>query len=246
VDLPHCRLLPFAVSDGPANMAADETLLETAAGGAASLRLYGWTKPTLSLGYFQSAGLRETSPLLAALPFVRRCTGGETLVHHHELTYALALPPGGPWQPRNPPWLCRMHGIIAQALAALGVGDVSCPGTEKKVGDVLCFLHQTPGDLLCYDHKVAGSAQRKQRGALLQHGAILLARSPHTPALPGLHELAEFDLRRLAELLAALLDAFARDTDWQLEPVDWSASERTRIADLAESKYRRAGWNCRR
>ena len=164
MDTPHCRLLPFTVSDGPGNMAADETLLASAAGGVASLRLYGWAEPTLSLGYFQPAALRETEPLLAALPFVRRCTGGETLVHHHELTYALALPSGGVWQPRHPPWLCRMHGIIAAALAAVSIDGVSCTRLERKLGNMLCFLHQTPGDLLYDGAKIAGSAQRKQRG----------------------------------------------------------------------------------
>ena len=43
---------------GPANMALDEALLECVAGGAgtAYLRTYGWTIPTLSLGYFQRSG----------------------------------------------------------------------------------------------------------------------------------------------------------------------------------------------
>ena len=47
------RLLPYSEADGPHNMAADETLLESAVRGLASLRFYGWSPPTLSLGYFQ-------------------------------------------------------------------------------------------------------------------------------------------------------------------------------------------------
>jgi lipoate-protein ligase A len=228
-------------------MAHDEALLETAVRGTASLRLYGWTEATLSLGYFQPAALREADPLLASLPFVRRCTGGETLVHHHELTFALVLPPGGGWQPRDRSWLCQMHGIIKDALATLGVTvRACCTGEEKKLGDMLCFLHQTPGDLLCDGAKVVGSAQRKQRGALLQHGAILLAQSPHTPALPGLRELAGFDPERVEEFKAALLEAFARETGWRLEPGDWTEVERGRAAELAETKYRRASWNQKR
>ncbi len=246
VDTTHCRLLPFSVADGPGNMAADETLLQSAVGGIASLRLYGWTEPTVSLGYFQPAAVRDTDPLLATLNFVRRCTGGETLVHHYELTYALALPAGSEWQSRARPWLCCLHDIIATALTTLGVGGVSCAGTEKKLGDTLCFLHPTPGDLMCGEAKVVGSAQRKQRGALLQHGAILLARSPFTPALPGLQELAGFDPRRVEELQAALLDAFAHETGWQLESTDWSAAERATAATLAETKYRQASWNRKR
>jgi lipoyl(octanoyl) transferase len=242
-----CRLLPFALSDGPGNMAADEVLLESAIGGVASFRLYGWTEPTLSLGYFQAAALVETDPLLAALPFVRRSTGGEALVHHYELTYALALPPGSPWQPRNQPWLCRMHAILAAALASLGIGTrACCVGQEKRLGDVLCFLQQTPGDLLCREAKVAGSAQRKQRGALLQHGAILLARSPYTLTLPGLHELAGFELNRTEQLQAGLLRAFSDETGWHLEPAGWTEPERARAAERAETKYRRASWNRKR
>jgi lipoyl(octanoyl) transferase len=241
-----CRLLPFATCNGPANMANDETLLTTAGCGSASFRLYAWSEPTLSLGYFQPTALRETDPLLAALPFVRRCTGGETLVHHHELTYALALPPDSEWQARARPWLCRMHDVITIALAELGVSNISCPAGEKKLGKVLCFLHQVPGDLICGGAKVVGSAQRKQRGALLQHGAILLAQSPYTPALPGLQELAGFDPRRLDELRTALLDAFSNETGWRLEPADWTATERATAAELADTKYRQASWNRKR
>src|SRR5262245_52547117 len=102
-------------------MACDEALLDSALEGTASLRFYSWSPPTLSLGYFQPASVRAMAPGLAALPFVRRPSGGDTLVHDHELTYALALPAGAPWQSRAASWLGRMHGIIATALRTLGV-----------------------------------------------------------------------------------------------------------------------------
>src|SRR5947199_97360 len=90
-----CDLFPFLTADGPTQMAADDALLEgTATSGRPALRFYAWDPPTLSLGYFQPAADRLADPRLAALPFVRRPTGGGAIVHHHELTYALALPPG--------------------------------------------------------------------------------------------------------------------------------------------------------
>src|SRR5205814_9219218 len=98
MSIPVCRLLPYAVADGPHNMAADEVLLESAAAGIASLRFYGWSEATLSLGYFQPERLRHEDERLTGLPYVRRPSGGATLVHHHEVTYALALPAGPPWQ----------------------------------------------------------------------------------------------------------------------------------------------------
>jgi len=230
-------------------MAADENLMETAAGGLASLRFYGWTGPTLSLGYFQSAAIRLTDPLLANLPFVRRPTGGDALVHHHELTYALALPAGPPWQKRGESWIQHMHLIIGNALQFIGASFSACGcGEEQRLGPLLCFLHHTPCDLLIGGHKVVGSAQRKARGALLQHGAILLAQSPHTPSLPGLRELAAFDPSPSAPdlLIRTIITEFSRDTGWALQPGDWTPEEVRCTAALAREKYASVKWNEKR
>jgi lipoate-protein ligase A len=240
------RLLPFTTADGPHNMAADEALLESAAAGVASLRFYAWSKPMLSLGYFQAAALRLSDPLLAGLPFVRRPSGGGALVHDREITYALALPAGPPWQVKGESWLCRMHGVITAALAALGASarSVGC-GEERKLGELLCFQHQTPADLLISGRKIVGSAQRRQRGALMQHGSILLARSPHTPGLPGLRELAGVEISP-ENLAAAVCDDFQRETGWDVAPGDRTTAERQRVEELAAGKYDQDSWNRKR
>jgi lipoate-protein ligase A len=229
-------------------MAADLTLLETAVNGVASLRFYGWTAATLSLGYFQPAASRLADPLLAHLPFVRRSTGGDALVHHHELTYALALPAGPPWPKRHMSWIKRMHSIIRDALQEMGISLTICgPDEGKRLGPVLCFLHHTPCDLLHGQHKVVGSAQRKSHGALLQHGAILLAQSPHTPSLLGLSELTRLDMASLRErLLQLIVAAFRRDTGWVLTPAAWTDQEATRSRELAAEKYSPPTWNEKR
>src|SRR5262249_15079382 len=234
------RLLPYEVAGGAANMAADEALRETAAKhGLASVRFYGWSEPTVSLGYFQPTAARLSRHPVSQLPWVRRPTGGAALVHHHELTYALALPAGTPWQVPGESWLCRMHQAITRALARLGVSAAGCPA-EVQTGDVLCFLHHTPGDLIIDGHKVVGSAQRKRHGALLQHGAILLAQSEHTPQLPGLQELTGKDVNHGLLALAILAEA-----GWEQENGTWTAEERERRAALAD-KYASAAWNEKR
>jgi lipoate-protein ligase A len=137
-----------------------------------------------------------------------------------------------------------MHGIIAAALAGLGVRVRPC-AEERKRGEVLCFLHHTPGDLLLGEHKVVGSAQRRHRGALMQHGSILLATSPATPGLPGLAELSG---RRLSpeEVAAAVASEWARATGQGLEPVGWSEDERRHVDELVARKYATARWNEKR
>jgi lipoyl(octanoyl) transferase len=236
-----CRLLPFSQADGPHNMAADEVLLQSAQSGQASLRFYAWTEATVSLGYFQASATRESDPKLLALPFVRRATGGSTLVHHHELTYALALP-----EPCRigEPWLVRMHRIIGSALHRLGIACRSASKQEKG-HSVLCFQQVTPGDLLLAGSKIAGSAQRRQKSCLLQHGAVLLKASPHAPQLPGILEQTGRDLS-LEECQAAIVQDFRMDTGWEMGAHPWGRQEEELIAQLVVEKYCCAQWNDKR
>lgn len=225
-------------------MAADEVLLKDAAAGLASLRFYVWSEATLSLGYFQSAAPARSDGRLADLPMVRRASGGEALVHHQEVTYAIALPPGLPWQTRGDSWVRRMHLVIGQVLGDFGIQTALCTREEKR-GAILCFLHHTPDDLLIQSTKIAGSAQRKQQGALLQHGGILLAQSPHTPALPGIAELAGKTLPA-SELALAIQQHLATSQGWVLEPTGWSDEQRQRIQERIRDRYADAGWNLKR
>jgi lipoyl(octanoyl) transferase len=245
MSLANCRLLPFRTADGPHNMAADEVLLESAQAGIASLRLYGWVEATVSLGYFQPERLRQTDARVAALPFVRRPSGGAALVHHHEVTYALGLPAGPPWQTVDS-WLCRMHHILTAALASLGVDTAACggPGAGRFAG-LLCFQHITPGDLLIGSAKVVGSAQRRHRGALMQHGSVLLATSPYAPVLAGIDALSGTRLSA-AETCRAIATHFARATGWDLAAVDWTPEERRRIEELVRDKFGQDAWNRKR
>ena len=240
------RLLPDADADGASNMAADEVMVRSAARGVASLRFYGWTTATTSLGYFQPAAVRLTNAHLQALPWVRRPSGGATLVHHHELTYALALSHGSPWHSHTS-WMPRMHRIITLALTELGLGDQIETVAEHPVkhGDVLCFQQHTTGDLLCQGKKVVGSAQRKYHQALLQHGSILLAQSEYTPVLSGIRDLTGVDLSVTATR-EAVWRAFARETGWHGEQKDWTEEERGMLAQLVNEKYSRSSWNEKR
>jgi lipoate-protein ligase A len=238
------RWFPFARADGATNMAVDDVLLHTAAEkGIASLRFYGWSVATISLGYFQSAELRKTNARLASLPWVRRPSGGSALVHHYELTYALALPAG-----YSSGWMPRMHQrVMLPALTRLGLaGQIDFVENEVRMqGEFLCFKQKGAGDLVCADHKMVGSSQRKFRQALLQHGAILLARSEHAPELPGIKELTGVELS--VELVQhEILDAFARETGWNPRQAAWTAAEEDGIREKVTCQYGTTEWNGRR
>jgi lipoyl(octanoyl) transferase len=237
------RWLPYARAEGATNMAADDVLLHAAAKGVASLRFYGWTAPTLSLGYFQPTALRCQYSQIAPLPWVRRSSGGKALLHHHELTYALALPAGFAAD-----WMARMHQrVILPALNRLGLAGrievVTKPPTPAH--EFLCFEHQTLGDLVCAGHKIVGSAQRKKNHCLLQHGAILLAQSEFAPTLPGIKEITGMELS-VQSLIDVMVDQFCRITGWRGEERGWSAEELGAIEVIAAKQYRRPEWNEKR
>ena len=209
-------------------------------------RRFGSTpaEPTLSLGYFQ-ATRTGSATRHGDGAWVRRHTGGAAILHHHEIPYALALPAGAPWHTAES-WLCRFHHAVAAALKDFGVRTtaVVC-GEEKKLGDFLCFLHQTPGDLLAAGHKVVGSAQRRPHGAMMQHGSILLRQSPHTPDLPGIAEAAAVAIDG-DTLVRAVVHKLAAETGWAFEPADWTEEVRRRAAEVEREKYGTAAWNEKR
>jgi len=238
-----CRLLPYDLANGPANMAADEVLLASAANGQASLRFYGWREATLSLGYFQPAARRLEDPLLRDLPFVRRPSGGDALVHHHELTYCLAVPAQQGQQ--TDLWLA-MHEVIAAALAEFGIdARPPVPVGGDSFSGFLCFDHFTPRDLMVNGAKVVGSAQRRQRDAVMQHGGILLAQSRFTPSLPGIRELSGIDVD-VAQLRNTIVDHLKQRTGWRIEPGDWTAEETRSCTELAIGRYANETWNHKR
>ena len=179
---------------GAANMAADEALLDAAAGGTAGGRWYRWSVPTVSLGHFQQPDeLAGTD--LAALPAVKRLSGGGAIVHDREWTYALAVPRSHPLA-RSPERLYEaVHRELIAALASAGVAArLRGTGGAAKGDPTLCFLREDPRDVVVTDaagavRKIVGSAQRRRRGAVLQHGSLLAAASPAAPGVPGLREL---------------------------------------------------------
>jgi lipoyl(octanoyl) transferase len=232
-------------------MALDEALLEwSAAEGGCALRLYRWQPATLSLGYFQSYGDRAGHAASAECPAVRRLTGGGAIVHDAELTYSLVVPAGHPLAARRDRLYEAVHLGLIDALGTYGVAAKLCVGPPVSGGGkveepFLCFQRRAAGDVLVGDTKVAGSAQRRRRGAILQHGSILLERSLAAPELAALldvagqrippDDLAEVWLANLAQRLAVA---------WQ--PGAPSAAERCRAEILQDTRYRSPRWTLSR
>jgi lipoate-protein ligase A len=249
MDAVTCRLLIDTPARGDWNMAVDEMLLQRAAvEGEMAWRFYGWNEPTVSLGYFQDYQDRFAHPASRLCPAVRRLTGGGTILHDRELTYSLAIPASCRWAADRD----RLYSVVHRALiAALGewklTATIFCPcdGQTAHDAEFLCFQRRTPGDVVLGGMKIGGSAQRRRRGAVLQHGSVLLGRSSAAPELPGLVELTGIELST-AELVEAWLPRLtdALNVVWRKCPLD--TQQRQQAERLMRQRYSDAAWTERR
>ncbi len=141
---------------------------------AGTLRFYQWPRPTLSLGFHQQRLPAHWLELAAAgvLDLVRRPSGGRAVLHGGgDLTYALIWPSPPPQRAeayrRSCRWLQRGFAAIDLPLE---FGEAAINRDRDS-----CFATSTAADLVHADgSKRIGSAQLWRRGALLQHGSILI------------------------------------------------------------------------
>lgn len=238
-------------------MAVDESLwMEAATKHEATLRFYRWSEPTLSLGYFQSVCERETHPASRNCPAVRRQSGGGAILHDQEWTYSLVLPAGSPLSVDAMILYRSVHDALIAALAEQGFAAAMCGPTARPVTEpFLCFQRRARGDVVIAppsvmsgqpgNAKIAGSAQRRRNGALLQHGSLILRTSPAAPEIIGLCDLVN---RKLDEerLLKSWQGGIAQSIGLSLQISEITAEEANSARQLAETKYNSSSWTAKR
>lgn len=240
---PRWRLLQHGPADGVFNMGVDEALLASAIAGVATLRFYGWEGHWLSLGYAQ----RLDPPRVAAcrdagVGVVRRITGGRAVLHGRDLTYCLAAP-----EAALPPGLRGSYQLVADALIeglrSLGVAaERSAAGSDAAgAGELDCFAVPAEDEICVGGRKLAGSAQRRSQGGVLQHGSIRLAPDPpEVTRAVGFAPGVATSLRELGlgiegeDLREALKAAFRKALGGPLEASILTASESRTAARRVE------------
>lgn len=241
----NIRMIHDEPAPGDWNMAVDEALAESVArSGVPVLRFYGWSAPTLSLGYFQRAADRALHPASQNCPMVRRASGGGAILHDRELTYCLVLPNADPRARRPRGLYMVVHQSLQRHLAERDVRAELQPRTLKS-DEFLCFARRAEGDMLLNSQKICGSAQRRHSGSVAQHGSILLAESPRAPELPGILELSGVNFAR-----AALAEEWGRRLGVDLDLTPQASELTTGESEAAEilrlRKFASAAWNEKR
>ena len=170
------RFLDSRALDGAEQMALDAGLMDRARHtGEAVLRVYAWTRPTLSFGRHEAVRGRFAPGALERenVGAVRRPTGGRVLMHDREVTYSVTGPaPEGEGLKAG---YARINAMLMSALARLGVSVSEAPrSTPRRPGGAACFAEPSAGELVVDGRKLVGSAQLRENGAFLQHGSILI------------------------------------------------------------------------
>ncbi|MGI8145289.1 lipoate--protein ligase family protein [Staphylococcus haemolyticus] len=167
------------------NMAMDEALLNFVSRGEIDpvVRFYTWNPATLSVGYFQRLKKEIDIDKVNEKGFglVRRQTGGKGVLHDKELTYSVIV---SEEHPNMPSTVTEAYRVISEGLLEgfklLGFeAYFAIPRSKeereklKQPRSAVCFDAPSWYELVVEGRKIAGSAQTRQKGVILQHGSLL-------------------------------------------------------------------------
>ncbi|QWR76874.1 lipoate--protein ligase family protein [Candidatus Magnetomonas plexicatena] len=265
------RLIPYSTHSAGLNMALDEAIAESVVAGVAvpTLRFYGWTKPSITIGAFQKISdinLSRCNELEIAV--VRRPTGGRAILHGNELTYSFSSVAGKFGRTHaSVPFtdnLLNNYRLIStaflRAVKSFGIDAVLSQRRLKRktlsLGNPLCFASTSFSELTVSTggggYKVMGAAQKRYDGGFLEQGSIPLStengllKELFTEADGLLLGLNYFNSSITIELLmSGVISAFEETFDITLKEGHLT-NEEQESAELHEKKYHSDNWTLRR
>ena len=183
---------------GGINMAADLFLLNKYKiaddfSSRPTLRLYYFSPPALSLGFFQEDKDKDIgeSIILKAknknYNIVRRPTGGRAVLHKNEITYCVVSSyKSGIFAGKLLETYKKVGEFLYLFFTGLGLNPdngLYRQGGKKidkagKKSDFNCFLKAHPYEITFGGKKICGNSQRRSETAFLQHGSIYIDYNP--------------------------------------------------------------------
>ncbi len=166
---------------GQYNMDFDLQLAKNNKGDEAFFRLYRWNPYCISLGFNQDFSTVDVDKAFQdKIDIVKRPTGGKAILHAEELTYSVIYPLSENISPRN--FYYEINKALREGLILY---DERLSGIELESGQPdlrtfykesvseICFSVSAKSEINFSGKKLVGSAQRKIRNTVLQHGSIL-------------------------------------------------------------------------
>ena len=217
--------------DAYEQMAADEVLCDALLS-PYTLRFYNWSGPGVTFGYSQRIlSVRSgVGPEKAALPLVRRPTGGGIVFHESDLTFSFVFhQPGVYFEPAKT--YDRLHRAITEGYARAGISfellneKTADYKTNNPVMD--CFAKPVNLDILYNGKKVLGGALRKFGDYMLYQASF---QAPDARSNAAFH-------RNI--IIKALGEEFG--LSWR--STGFTGPETEKVKALAITKYAAGEWN---
>ena len=242
------RLLDYSFAEPEANLALDETLLDSVEKGYSATALRFWESPShfVVLGVSQKLAEEtdESACRRVGIPILRRCSaGGCVLQGPGCLNYSFAI------RYESYPEARSIHGsyqLILPAIARVLKERHGIPARREGISDIAVE-----------GLKISGNAQKRRKHAMLHHGTLLydfdvtlaeqcLRHPAERPSYRGDRNhrafLTNLPLPPLA-LVETVLEAFSLNGPLDSAP---SPSEMEQVQRLVREKYATHEWNRRR
>ncbi|MCD8915043.1 lipoate--protein ligase family protein [Staphylococcus simulans] len=259
------------------NMAMDEALLNFVSRGEIDpvIRFYTWDPATLSIGYFQRLKKEIDIEKVKEKGYglVRRQTGGRGVLHDKELTYSVIVPESHPNMPNT---VTEAYRVISQGLLEgfklLGFDAYFAVPRSKEEREKLkqprssvCFDAPSWYELVVEGRKIAGSAQTRQKGVILQHGSILKdididdlfdmfifkndrlkdkMKQAFIDKAVAINDISDKTVT-LEEMETAFEKGFQKGLNINFKPLELNEKQKQEINELAE-KYKSEEWTYRK
>ena len=259
------------------NMAMDEALLNFVSRGEIDpvIRFYTWNPATLSIGYFQRLQKEIDIEKVNKKGFGlgRRQTGGRGVLHDKELTYSVIVPES---HPNMPSTITEAYRVISQGLLEgfknLGFETYFAVPRSKEEREKLkqprssvCFDAPSWYELVVEGRKIAGSAQTRQKGVILQHGSILQdididelfdmfifkndrlkakMKEAFVEKAVAINDISDTHIT-LSEMEKAFEEGFKTGLNIEFKPLELSEQQLAEVKEL-EEKYRSDDWMFRK
>ncbi len=170
---------------GPHNMIIDEKLMALSRKeGKSFFRLYHWDPVCISLGRGQSPESLLNMDYIESKGYqcINRITGGSYVLHKGDITYAITVSSKSSMFSLSLIDLYKkVHNAFYKAIISSGIdkglvyfGSGSFRREHKQLP---CFSHYSNNELLLEGKKILGSAQKRGKDSLLQHGSLLVENS---------------------------------------------------------------------
>ena len=204
---------------------------------------------------------------------MRRQTGVRGVLHDKELTYSVIVPES---HPNMPSTITEAYRVISQGLLEgfknLGFETYFAVPRSKEEREKLkqprssvCFDAPSWYELVVEGRKIAGSAQTRQKGVILQHGSILQdididelfdmfifkndrlkakMKEAFVEKAVAINDISDTHIT-LSEMEKAFEEGFKTGLNIEFKPLELSEQQLAEVKEL-EEKYRSDDWMFRK